>query len=307
MAEINSKELDELEMIESGLFGHIYRNGDKVFKVYDDVIKDAFGEPTKNPILKHPKLTILKLKRLMALNSGIKHTDLVEDLLYVDGSFKGIVLPYYDGQTFLDLKKISLLERIKLSKKLLVNARELNDNNIYPLDQRVKNIMLVNGEVKLIDLDDIFTKVTLIDNTFLRIKSIKALDTAVKSFLHEYNRPTYDERVVELLDRKDEKTNMSFRGIEKYIESKGVKNRYLFINPDFDLTSERLIEPSRIILVCNPFNKEELISTLQRLKQKGINVFDIVEFDSINDYMKDSSYSECLYSRDGSVLTLKRD
>ena len=92
----------------------VYRNGDKVFKVYDDVIKDAFGEPTKNPILKHPKLTILKLKRLMALNSGIKHTDLVEDLLYVDGSFKGIVLPYYDGQTFLDLKKISLLERVKL-------------------------------------------------------------------------------------------------------------------------------------------------------------------------------------------------
>lgn len=307
MAEINSKELDELEMIESGLFGHIYRNGDKVFKVYDDVIKDAFGEPTKNPILKHPKLSILKLKRLMALNSAVKHTDLVEDLLYVDGSFKGIVLPYYDGQTFLDLKKISLLERIKLSKKLLINARELNDNNIYPLDQRVKNIMLVNGEVKLIDLDDIFTKVTLINNTFLRIKSIEALDTAVKSFLHEYNRPTYDERVVELLDRKDEKTNMSFRGIEKYIESKGVKNRYLFINPDFDLTSERLIEPSRIILVCNPFNKEELISTLQRLKQKGINVFDIVEFDSINDYMRDSSYSECLYSRDGSVLTLKRD
>lgn len=46
--------------------------------------------------------------------------------------------------------------------KLVRNSQELTRFRIYPLDLKLDNIMYVDGQVKIIDLDDLYTKYMLI-------------------------------------------------------------------------------------------------------------------------------------------------
>ena len=161
MVNLSSSDLKKLKAYKSGNFATIYINGDKAYKIYNEEVKTDNHYIAKNPVLQHRLRSINKCNRLIRLNRKIQYTDLIEDIIYVDGKFAGVVLPSYDAPLFYDLMNEPIERRVELSRKLIKCARELTDHNIYPKDYKLINMFLVDGEAKLIDLDDVFTKVLL--------------------------------------------------------------------------------------------------------------------------------------------------
>ena len=179
MVNITSEELNSLEKIGSGAFGTVYFKDYKAYKIYHEMIKTDNYIIEKNPSLKFREI---KVKRLLQRSKKLKHTDLIEDIIYIDGSFGGIVMPYYDGETLLNTKNKPLKEKIDISKELVRNAKELTKNRIYSLDCSLKNIMLVNNEVKIIDLDDYNTEVTILPSLTYKRSVVFSLYDSIKSY-----------------------------------------------------------------------------------------------------------------------------
>ena len=88
MVNIDERQLRDLSKISSGNFGNIYRAGDNVFKVYEPKIKTTVGTLDNNPMLRDSYKVISRLQKLIELNKKVKKTDLITDLLYVDGKFR---------------------------------------------------------------------------------------------------------------------------------------------------------------------------------------------------------------------------
>lgn len=306
MININKDELNSLDLIGYGCFGVVYRKDDKIYKVYRDEVKNVFKEPTPNPLLKHPTSTIRKLNRLIDLNRKVKHTDLIEDLLYIDGKFYGVVMPYYEGKLFLNLRELPIEERINYAKELVRNAKELTRHNIYLLDHRLKNVMLVNGNVKIIDADDYYSRVSLVKNGIYYLKSVSSLDDTLKSLFNEYSRPTFkEEEITKRLKKTDYKRNNTYHEIDKYIDYKSKKCRLLFIDTDFDLSDERLIDGSKVVIICNSLNIQLLLNTIDRLNARGISIYDVIDLAGLDHFINNNASSECLYVEHNKVLTLK--
>ena len=119
------------EFISKGNYGSIFRVGDKAYKLYHTYIKDDYGIKYKNPELENQRIKLLKIKHLMKLDKKIKSTDLISDTIYVDNRFKGVVLPYYDGEILNLLLNSPYNTKKTISKQLIDNTRELMKNNIY--------------------------------------------------------------------------------------------------------------------------------------------------------------------------------
>lgn len=111
MISLTSEELKKLEKIGYGNFGVIYKDSDKIYKIYNHVVKASAHITVPNPSLRFPKR---RLNRLINLNKSIKYTDLVQDTVFIDGQFRGIVLPYYEGETLLDLSQEPLEKRLTI-------------------------------------------------------------------------------------------------------------------------------------------------------------------------------------------------
>ena len=306
MANITSEYLKNCEVIGSGCFGVVYRRGNKAYKVYREEIKDDFKEPADNPVLTNPGRTFDKLNRLIRLNSLIEYSDLAEDILYVDNKLSGVVLPYYDGKLFYDIVFEPIENRITYARELLRNARELTSHNIYPLDHRLKNIMLVNGEVKIIDLDDYYSRVTRFVNPYYYFRSISALDDSIKSFFREYERASYNQAIMQRIERQTPKCNLTYGGISKYIDFKSEKHRLLFIDENFRLNDEMLINGSRVIIVYDRLYTRKMLEVIDKLNQRGISVYDIIDVGLMDEYINNNSHSDCVYVENNNVLTLKK-
>ncbi len=305
MVNISKDELLRLDIIGSGNFGVVYKKDDKAYKVYKDLVKANGYDLVENPMLKHEFLTIRKCNRLIRLNRRIQNTDLIEELLYIDGKFSGVVMPFYNGKLFLELRDLPLEERIKYSRILLSNAKELIDNSIYPLDYKLTNMFLVDREVRIIDLDDVLTKVMAFKSPMHAKDSFMILDETIKTFLNDFSSHFFPQEIKERITRKRKEWNKSYVTISSYIDEKSVKNRLLFIDEDFDLSDDRLLDGSRVIIVYENFDKERMIELLNELNSRGISVYDLIERKELDRFINDNCYSECLLTQKNQVLRLK--
>ena len=304
MEYITSEQLSEMPRIGIGNFGTIYKSGNKAIKIYNSEVKTDFHGLMKNPVLKHLILTRIKCNRLIELNNNINNTDLIEDLVYVDNHFRGVVLPYYDGKLFLDCLNYPLDKRIDYSKKLVQNARELTDNNIYTFDYKLTNMLVYNGEVKIIDLDDPFTKVTFIKDVFMQRRSVLILDETIKVFLKENFNGVYSPGVNELLNKKHYHPNDTYDGIEKYLEEKSIKKSILFIDDNSDISNSDF-NNFDIVYTFDRFNEKEVIDKINYLKSRNIIVNNLITKKKIDEYINNSISDECLFAGNKKVLRLK--
>lgn len=305
MVKLTSEELGHLERLSAGNWGTVYRDGDKVYKIYNEKVENSMKEMVDNPLLIIPALTKWKLGRMIKRNQEIEHSDLAEDIVYLDGHFAGMQMPYYDGVKFIDLKHLPLEERIRLSRELSRNTKELTDHYIYPLDIKNPNIFLVNGEVKMFDLDDFYTRITSFKNPHYLRKSIIILDHTIKLFLEEFYRSTSRPNVIRATTRKYYKINKTYEGIDEYLDYKSVPHSYLFVDENFNLSGDRLISGRRVVIVYDKLTENDLLVLLNALRQRGIEVYDVIDRSQIEFYMNNNICNECLHAHEGSILTLK--
>ena len=134
MVSIKSKDLLDLKRVGAGNFGTIYKNGDKVYKIYHQMVRTEYDSFCPNPSLKLDKSRIIKYTKL---DKKLLYTDLVKDIIYVDGKFGGVVMPYYDGETLLNtlyVAKNDVATNLSLTPNL--PARSLHPLPTTPRDNR---------------------------------------------------------------------------------------------------------------------------------------------------------------------------
>ena len=308
MANITQKELNNFRCITSGGFGTIYEHNGKVYKVYNSHVKTEFGL-VENPILKHALISKNKIRRMIRLNDGIMHTDLPEDIIFVDNIFQGIIMPYYEGDTILQHMNDPLLKKISLSRQMVRNARELTDNLIYTFDYKLINTIVNNGEPKFIDLDDVLTKVTTFPNPFYNQRSIYILDETIKAFFRENDYKTCVTNVREFLTKKYD-DNDTYDGIESYLISLAIDHTYVLISDETDLSIEMLRDPNyRVILVTDTYSKnyyDNIMEILMNLRANNILVYEIIDKRKLENYLNDIAYKDIVDYRETKKLKLKK-
>ena len=305
MIEISTEELKKLKIVGTGTFSNIYRKDDKVYKIYKDEVKtDKFDELIENPLLKHKSTTIRRIKRLIFLNQIVKNTDLAEDLVFVDGQFYGIVLPYYDGKTLFDMEDSSFKDRIDYSYKIIKNAKELTDNHIYSIDFSLKNTMVVNDEIKLLDLDDINTKISNFRNIFSEEKSILAVDKVIKTLLNENRYRYYDKELSGLVEFEQHSSNRTYFDIRMYIDSKKIKKNILFLDETYNSCIDK-VHCNKVVFTFDKYDIYYIIKCISKLKENDVIVDDVIHVNDIDNYIANSSYNDCLSVKGSKVLKLR--
>ncbi len=303
MINISSDEIKKMERIGSGNFGSVYLKDDKVYKIYHDKIKAISVTFNTREIINNPTLKTkpIKYEYLKYINSKLKYTDLIDDVLYVDGSFGGVVMPYYDGDTFEKYKNDPIEKKVSMARQLLLNAKELTDNLIYPLDYKSNNIMLYENKIQIIDLDDVKTKVL---NPIYKTESIKILDDAIKYFLGDIN---YNyQNMKDLIEKEINKTNKTYLAIENYLSEIIKTHNYILIDEEADFKKYiDLLRKSnyRVVYiydnVCNYNNLEKLLSL-------GIRIYYILPKRYIDDYLSSIAYDELLTVKEKEIVKIKK-
>ena len=288
MVNIDERQLRDLSKISSGNFGNIYRAGDNVFKVYEPKIKTTVGTLDNNPMLRDSYKVISRLQKLIELNKRVKKTDLITDLLYVDGKFRGVVLPYYDGLELTKVMDKPLKDKIEYSRKLLENARELSKHHIYPTDYKLINLLLVGNQIKIIDLDDIFTKVG--------IRYAPMYYETIAALLNENRYHCYLSEADGLIVPHKSKIDGTFESIDSYLDDKEEDHSYIFLDEttDLDIYSDALYLNDIRVVVLNHGDKETLLRLLDELNRRCIRIYDVIDAKVLYQYLNDSSYSDCL-------------
>lgn len=296
MVNIDERQLRDLSKISSGNFGNIYRAGDNVFKVYEPKIKTTVGTLDNNPMLRDSYKVISRLQKLIELNKKVKKTDLITDLLYVDGKFRGVVLPYYDGLELTKVMDKPLKDKIEYSRKLLENARELSKHHIYPTDYKLINLLLVGNQIKIIDLDDIFTKVGIRYAPMYHKECIYGLYETIAALLNENRYHCYISEADGLTVPHKSKIDGTFESIESYLDDKEEDHSYIFLDEttDLDIYSDALYLNDIRVVVLNHGDKETLLRLLDELNRRHIRVYDVIDAKVLYQYLNDSSYSDCL-------------
>ena len=294
MINIKSDDIQNYEFISKGNYGSIFRVGDKAYKLYHTYIKDNYGIKYKNPELENQRIKLFKVKHLMKLNKKIKSTDLISDTIYVDNRFKGVVLPYYDGEILNLLLNSPYNTKKTISKQLIDNTRELMKNNIYPADYKLNNMMFSDGKLRIIDLDDRETK--LFFTPFNYDSTMCGLIKTIIEFMQDSYYTTFNkDKVEQYISFKNPNRIISFRGLRTYLDEKDKKKNIIFINNDINIDLLKRISNSRnrIIYVMSSFD-QDTIENIKALKGEGTEIFDITYEEEkknyLNNYNIDNSY-----------------
>ena len=298
MYKVSKEDLKKMDIIGRGVFANVYLKDDKVFKVYRERIKaynDFLGitSVVPNPCLRQAKFKYDYMKKK---NSKLKYTDLIDDTLYIDDTFSGVVMPYYEGKTFKEYNREPIETKLGMLKKLIRNAKELTDNHIYPLDYNNNNIILSGDNVQIIDLDD---KLTKIINPLYTDTSIKALDGVIKNFIGDIDYNNYTNMDKEYIERfmtkpKEEK-NDTYTKIDNYLEKIVEKNNYIILNSgtNVDKNLEMLRNPNyRIIYMYDSGDNVE--KDIINLRRKKIHIYTIIPKKNLVDFLSSVAYDDLL-------------
>ena len=284
MLRLKSREIEKYDKLGSGAFGSVYRiDDDLAIKLYHPEVKTLFGGRKANPQLKK-RNRALRIKRI---GKDLKHSDLIQDLVYIDDSYAGVVIPFYDGVTLNHMMNAPLETKIDISKQLIRNCKELTEHHIYPLDFKLNNMMYVNGEVKLIDLDDYYTKYLYFNSEIHKRDCVSGLDETIKTYFGEYRECNYNECLDYYLTRERPEGKNKYKDIDSYIKEKDTPYNYLFIDTDSDIEIIKRLKSQgdfRIILLfnSNEYDGELFVDFFNQLEKNGIYVYDMIrksEFD----------------------------
>lgn len=286
---IASETLEDLERVGSGCFGTVYKKDDKTaYKIYHKYVFDQFGTQHHNPCLIYRKK---HLNKLINLNYKLVHNNLISDVIFVDGIFKGVTMPYYNGYTLDNMMEANFNLKMDVSKQLVRNAKELTDNNIYPLDYKLNNLMYENGNARIIDLDDSRTKLRLIKDFYASSRSIKGLDETIKVFFGDTNCLPVKYR--NLIDKEQNNISNKYELINEYLDKKNIGHNYIVVDELTDinyLLSFLKNNDCRVIFKYNYRIHDEnyFLDVINKYQKMGIRLYDFVK-----DYNEYTYFSNC--------------
>ena len=304
MITLNSEDIKQLERINGGTLGTVYKkDNNTAYKIYHEIVYNDKGLPITNPninaIRLHYKLLLERAKK-------IKQSGLIKDLIYVDGSFRGVVIPYYNGD-ILCRCKLSLKRKIDISRQLIVKSKELNNHLIYPTDYKTNNILLEGDNPQLIDLDDIRTHAFIYPSPLFRSFSIRSLGDTIQDFLGQYEYYTPDRELLGLLTRQKSFYPFTYQRIIDYLDEKEKDKIIIFIDKNTDI--ERLKDYTstyqyKIVYLLDLEEKTPIL--LDKLKEYNIPIYDILLSSTLNSYPDKEMIKEGYYYGKDYKLVLKK-
>lgn len=272
----------------SGTYGAVYQYDEYAIKIYHDFIK--YNHYTsKNPCLDSPR----RLRLLLNKSSKVHNTDLITDLLFINGEFKGVCYPYHDASTLASvIDDTTFSQKQSICRQLINNTRELNNNFIYPLDSKPDNILYNRGKIMIIDLDDVFTRTTHFFSPILLERSLYSLKKCI-FYILSGDLYQFDCDLLELLEIYSENKHLlhnlctSYGSLIRYVSKRSVETKLIFINPyslsDLDIEKlKRIIAFTGAKVVLN-FTTESsyfydsnfYLNTIINLREAGIPIYDI--------------------------------
>ena len=247
-----------------------------MIKVYKDTIIDLVGDAIINPALSISKR---RIKRIIARSKKVKNTDLASDFVVLDVFFHGYVLPYYDGKTLDKVKNLTYAEKKKISLDLVDNDQELKDNHVYSTDYHTNNIIVVDGKVKIIDLDDPLTHYTILPNLALSKLSMGRLNETIRDFYDEFDTTLYGCYTLDRLQRVRPGYSNNSRWIDNYLQEKEKIMDYLIVDrdTDIDLLKELLRNHRfRVLYSLQDINYDETVRVVEYFKDNDVELFDFI-------------------------------
>ena len=308
MIEVTNEELKNMEYISSGAFGKVYKKNDCIaYKIYRQEISDKFyGTSHPNPMLTKP---LFRFNILASRSKNFKYNGGILDLIFLEGKFAGVAIPYYDGEILSNLVDMPLKEKIAISRDLVKESKELSHHFIFPTDYKLNNIILSDDMVHLIDLDDIKTHVCFTPNIFFKSISINALAETIQSFLKQYQHLYISSKISKLLEIDQSFPAINYQKILDYLDKKDKEINVVFLskNSDFQVLAKIANEHSlkTVLVIDNHTDEEEIIRIIYFLKSLNVNLYDIVLTEKMNNYYNIENIDEA-YSLIGNTPTLKK-
>ena len=287
MINLNESDIKKLKYINQGTFGMLYQKDDNTaYKIYKDEIKTKYNSYIKNPCLRIPKSHYDLIKEK---SKNIKGTEFFKDLIYIDGRFKGVVIPFYQGETLSKYSNIPMNKRIELVTLLINKSKELTKNNIIYTDYKINNIIVQDNDIKLIDLDDLKTHPVIVKDPVLYSYSIYKLNETVQDRFGQEQHLNLNEDVWKRINRQRGFYTIRKSKLDKYIKNKQTPRDILFIDKDTDIS--RLKDNTSTyntnvvyILSKEEKNKEKELQIIDNLKVYKIPLYDFVTIKEFNYY-----------------------
>lgn len=181
---LDEREIFDLQFVGKGSYGSTYLMGNTIIKKYHKLYSSSFDDLYSNKVKLVVKYKRKKIILLLVRNQFIHNTNLINDVVFIKNKFSGVSYPYIDGDILDNYCKENILKKCNMSYQLVRNAKELTDFYIYPLDYKLNNILYdKSGNIQIIDLDDDYTKVTLMSNPIYLYFSLYSLRRTVINFL----------------------------------------------------------------------------------------------------------------------------
>lgn len=300
MIRISRFELFDLEKIGQGHLSMVFKLDDEnAYKIYFSEIpaRNYYGKEHRmvdNPCLRYNKS---KYKLLKRKEKKLQYTDIFKDIIFVDDRFYGVQIPFYDGLTLYDCLNNSFDSKMDISKQLIRNCDELTSNFIYPRDLSLRNVMLVDGNVKIIDLDDPTTKVCHFSNILYKTETAFALNGTIMSLFQESEPPFCYDSVYSYVERKTWFIKNNSKFIHNYLDYKNQVSDYLIISEDSDLNFVREVNKDgqyRMLykFKCDPESYNTLSNIAIDHLINRIPLFDFVNQNRIDSYFNNFNEGE---------------
>jgi len=326
---ISNEELKQMKILGSGVYGavRLAPNQGKVIKRYHEYIKGYAGESLRNPCLS-PKRR--KFRRLNSRNKYLSYSDTEVELVYDEnGTYIGVLKKFYDGETLDKMVHLPLSLKKDAYFQLIRNSKELMKARIYNLDYKNDNVIYtMNGNVKIIDLDDGWTRATIIPNYLYKIFCLNKIRRMILELFY-YNQMNFPQSItsdlVNSFSKDENKVGLSFRGLNKLVRNIEMEENIIIVKNkdikeiDISLLKKYIVENKLYLVIAFSVHEEKcyndlyggLKSNIIHLKNNGIDLYDIFKYhtnynDSLEEYITShDSKNVYTYENEGFVYKKK--
>ncbi len=301
MISISREDVINYELIRSGGFGSVYKVDNLAYKIYHPKIHNVMGIVRDNPVL---TLSTGRFERLQSRSKDLLYTKSIQDYIYIDGHFGGVVLPFFEGSLLREYKHASFQLKRNFSNQLIRNHQELQRNLIFPYDYKLNNVIVNDNEIKIIDLDDVLTSIPIYPTFYHYMKSNYSLSKCmIQLFQDNWNSASYQFR--EYLQNTKIKPTYSVDDLKHQLEKKEEEHNFCLLNS----TSKNIpIHPTYHYLFSYDENdsKEAIYQIIDKLYQKGIILFDILTEEKKEDYFEQFHTNICIDDKENVLYKGKK-